>query len=62
MSTDTENVFDPLMVFIGARKRTLVGKTFHQNGLIDTSFDPPQFSIDSTFKRTVFGKNQTVDC
>jgi hypothetical protein len=48
---DAENVFALLvMVSIGALKRTLAGKTFHQNGLIDTSFDPPQFSLDSTFK------------
>ncbi len=48
---DAENVFALLvMVSIGALKRTLAGKTVHQNGLIDTSFDPPQFSLDSTFK------------
>ncbi len=44
-----ENVFALLvMVSIGALKRTLAGKTVYQNGSIDTSFDPPQFSLDST--------------
>jgi hypothetical protein len=38
---DAENVYAPLVnVSIGARKRTLTGKTVFQNGSIDTSFDP----------------------
>ncbi len=39
---DAENVFAPLMMvsFMGALKRTLAGKTFHQTESIDTSFDP----------------------
>jgi hypothetical protein len=45
------NVFSLLlMVSIGALQRTLAGKTVHQNGSIDIGFDPPQFSLDSTFK------------
>ncbi len=55
---DAENVYAPVViVFIYARKRTLAGKTIDQDGSIDTSFDPPKFSIDSTFQRnsnTVF--------
>ncbi len=48
---DAQNVFAALvMVSIGTQKRTLAGKTFHQNGSIDTSFDPHQFSLDNTFK------------
>jgi hypothetical protein len=35
---------------LGPGKRTLAGKKFHQNGLTDISFDPPQFSLDRTFK------------
>jgi hypothetical protein len=43
--------FDPLvMVSIYGRKRTLADKTVYQNGSIDTSFDPPLFSLDRTFK------------
>ncbi len=38
------------MVSIGALKRTLAGKTVNQNGSTDISFDPPQFSLDNTFK------------
>ncbi len=35
---------------------------FYQNGSIDTGFDPPLFSLDSTFKRffyimQIFAKN-----
>jgi hypothetical protein len=49
------------MVSIGALKRTLAGKTVHQNVSIDTSFgfDPPQFSLDSTFKFTIMDLEQT---
>jgi hypothetical protein len=43
---DAENVYAPLvMVSIGAGKRTLAGKTVYKNGSIDTSFDPPLFSL-----------------
>ncbi len=49
---DAESVFALLvMVSIGALKRTLAGKTIHQNGSIDTSFGPPQFSLDSIIKK-----------
>jgi hypothetical protein len=35
---DAENVFAPLVIVsIGARKRTLAGKTVHQNGSIDAT-------------------------
>ncbi len=53
---DADNIFAPLMmVFIGALKRTLVaGKTVHQTESTDTSFDPPQFALDSTFKALYF--------
>ncbi len=48
---DAENNSAPLvMVFNGARRRTLAVQAVHQNGSIDTSFDPPQFSLNSTFK------------
>jgi hypothetical protein len=47
---DSENLFAPLMVSIGGWKMTLAGKTVYQNGSIDTSFDPPSFSLDSAFK------------
>jgi hypothetical protein len=48
---DAENISAPLViVFIRARKRTLAVQAVHQNGSIDTSFDPHQFSLDSTFK------------
>jgi hypothetical protein len=51
LAKDAQNVSAALvMVSIGTQKRTLAGKAFHQNGSIDTSFDPPQFSLDSTFK------------
>ncbi len=47
---DAENVYAPLvMVSIWGWKRTLGDKTFYQNGSIDTSFDPPLFSLDNTF-------------
>jgi hypothetical protein len=37
-----ENVYFPLvMVFIGARQRTLAGNTVYPCGSIDTNFDPP---------------------
>jgi hypothetical protein len=39
------------MVSIGARKRALAGYSVYHNGSIDTSFDPPLFSLDSTFKQ-----------
>jgi hypothetical protein len=46
-----ENVYAPLViVYIWGRKRTLVDKTVYQNRSIDPSFDPPLFSLDSTFK------------
>jgi hypothetical protein len=49
-----ENVYAPLvMVPIGARKRTLAGQTVYKNESIDTSFDPPLFSLDSTFKHNL---------
>ncbi len=48
------NVFSLLLMVsvAGALKRTFAGKTItvHQNGSIDTGFDLPQFSLDSTFK------------
>jgi hypothetical protein len=48
---DAENVNAPLvMVSIGARKRTLSGLTVNKNKAINTSFDPPLFSLDNTFK------------
>jgi hypothetical protein len=48
---DAENVYAPLvMVFIGARKRTLAGQTVYKNESTVTSFDPPLFSLDSSFK------------
>jgi hypothetical protein len=50
-SKDAENVYAPLvMVSIWGRKRTLSDYTVYQNGSIDTSFDPPLFSLDLTFK------------
>ncbi len=33
-------------------ERTLADKTVYENGLIDTSFNPPLFSIDSILKGT----------
>ncbi len=43
---DAENVYAPLvMVSIVARKRTLAGKAVYINGLLDTSPDPPPFSL-----------------
>ncbi len=49
---DPENVYAPLMmVSIGARKRTLAGKTVYNDGSIDGKFDPPLFSLDSTFNK-----------
>ncbi len=38
------------MVSICGWKRTLADKTVYQNRAIDTSFDPPIFSLDSTLK------------
>ncbi len=51
---DAENVYAPLvMVSIVARKRTLAGKTVYINGSLDTSLDPPPFSlVGSTVKET----------
>ncbi len=47
---DAETVYARLvMVSIWGWKRTLAGKRVHHNGSIDTSFDPPLFSLDSTF-------------
>ncbi len=56
MKTETEgvyaeNVYAPLvMMSIWGRSRTLADKTVCQNGSIDTSFDPPLFSLDRTFQ------------
>jgi hypothetical protein len=48
---DTENVYAPLVIVsILGRKRTLADTTVYQNGSIETSFDTPLFSFDSTFK------------
>ena len=48
---DAENVYATLvMASIGAQKKTLAGQTGYPYGSIDISFDPPQFSLDSTFK------------
>jgi hypothetical protein len=48
---DAEHVYVPLvMVSIGGRKRTHASKTVYQNASIDTNFDRPIFSLDSTFK------------
>jgi hypothetical protein len=45
---DTEKRYAPLvMVSTGAGKRTLAVQTVYKNGSIDTSFDPPLFSLDS---------------
>jgi len=38
------------MVSIGGQKMTLAGQTVYPYGSIDISFDPLQFSLDSTFK------------
>jgi hypothetical protein len=43
-----------VMVSIGARKRSLAGQTAYKNGSIDTSFEPPLFSLDSTFNTRIF--------
>jgi hypothetical protein len=43
------NVYVPLvMLSILGWKRTFADKTVTQNGSIDSSFDPPLFSLDST--------------
>jgi hypothetical protein len=48
---NAENVYAPfVMVSIGARKRTLAGNTVYKNGSIDTSFYPPLFSFENTFR------------
>ncbi len=53
-SKDADKVYAPLMmVSIGSRKRTLACQTVFKNGLIDTTFDPPLFSLDSTFKTCI---------
>jgi hypothetical protein len=45
-----ENVYATLvMVSGGGQKRTITGKIAYQNRSIDTSFNPPLFSLDSTF-------------
>ena len=50
-TTDAVKVYAPLvMVSLGAQERTLAGNTVYPYGSIDTTFDPPQFSLDSTFK------------
>ncbi len=52
---DAENIYAPLvMVSIGGQNRTLTGKIAYQNGSIDTSFDPPLFSFDSTFNLHIY--------
>ncbi len=55
---DADNVYAPVVIVsIWDRKRILAGQRVYQNRSIDTSFDPPQFSIDITFQRnsnTVF--------
>ncbi len=49
---DAQNVYAPLvMVSIWGRKRTLDNKRVYQNGSIDTRFDPPLLSLDSTFNK-----------
>ncbi len=35
------------------RINCFVGETFYQNVSIETSFDPPLFSLDSTFKMSI---------
>jgi hypothetical protein len=51
---DAENDYAHLvMVSIEAWKRTLADKKVYKNGSIDTSFDPPLFSLDSIFKVTL---------
>ena len=48
---DAVNVYVPLvMVSLGAQERTLAGNTVYPYGSINTTFDPPPFSLDSTFK------------
>ncbi len=48
---DGENIYPPfVMASIWGRKGTLADKTVYQNGSINTSFDTPLFSLDSTFK------------
>jgi hypothetical protein len=42
-----------MMVSIRARKSTLAGQTVNNKGLIDTTFDPPLFSLDITFKTCI---------
>ncbi len=50
-----ENVYAPLvMMSTGAWKRTLAGKRAHHNESTDTNFDPPLFSLDSTFLIILF--------
>jgi hypothetical protein len=56
---DAENIYAPLvMVSIEARKRTLA--TFYRNGSIDTSSDPPLFSLDCTVNLVFFSKNNNA--
>jgi hypothetical protein len=51
-STAAKNVYTPLvMVSLGAWKTTLAGNTDFHGGSIDTNFYPPQFRLDSTFKK-----------
>jgi hypothetical protein len=46
-----ENVYETfVIVSIGAWYMTLAGNTVYTYGSIDTTFDPPQFLLDSTFK------------
>jgi hypothetical protein len=45
------------MVSIGTRKKTLAGQTVYKNGSIDISFDPPMFSLNSTFNEKVKDEN-----
>ena len=48
---DAKTVYVALvMVSIWGRKMTLADKTVYRYGSVDTNFDPPWFSLDSTFK------------
>ena len=50
---DAKTVYVALvMVSIWGRKMTLADKTVYPYGSVDTNFDPPWFSLDSTFKET----------
>jgi hypothetical protein len=56
-TTAAKYVYAPLvMVSFGAWKTTLAGNTDFHCGSINTNFDPPQFPLDSTFKKGLAGK------